>query len=181
MSARNAWGVVVIYLVPHLMLSARPVRCANDVNHTVNISQTTVRDAMSSRGSTSDALFLQVYSDIFILKDGSTLANTDTRALDTMRASVQRLLAVGSHDNLLAVARGLSDHALLRVLFLAVAGEFTVAQPPTALQQRCALVVDASSGELVLRDSQITQSVILEVLLIVSIVCLMRAWGGRQS
>jgi hypothetical protein len=40
-------------------------------------------------------------------------------------------------------------------------------------------VVDAGTGELALKDSAEAQSVILEVLLIVSIVCLMRTWAGR--
>lgn len=163
-----------------LILSVYPIYLRALANNTNTTAASADADSHPDGGSANDALFLQVYTDIFILRDGSTLTKTDSRAIDTMRASVQRLLAVGSHDDLLAVARVLPDHALLRLLFLAVAGELTVAQPLSALSQRCALVVDASSGELVLRDSQITQSVILEVLLIVSIICLMRAWGDRQ-
>jgi hypothetical protein len=45
------------------------------------------------------------------------------------------------------------------------------------MPQRCGIVVDPSSGALVLQDSAATQSVILETLLIVSIVCLVKAWG----
>jgi hypothetical protein len=132
-----------------------------------------------ARGETDGALFRQVYAKIFTLRDGSVLADTDTRALDTMRASVQRLLAVGAGADAVAIARGLPDDALLRLLFLAVAGNFTVADKGgSGLPQRCSLVVDARTGGLGLRDSAATQSVILEVLLIISIVCLMRVWGG---
>ena len=127
-----------------------------------------------------DQLFLHVYSSVFSLRDGSQLDDTDTRALDTLRASVQRLLDVDGDADVLSVARAARDEALLRILFLAVAGEFTVSRSPSALPQRCALVVDASSGALVLKDSATTQSVILEVLLIVSIACLMRAWGEQR-
>jgi hypothetical protein len=123
-------------------------------------------------------LFQQVYSDIFRLSDGSRLGGGDSRAVDAMQSSVQRLLAAGSGADLLGVARDLPDEDLLRVLFLAVVGNFTTDQSPSALPQRCALVVDAASGRFVLKDSGSTQSVILEVLLIVSIVCLVRAWGS---
>ena len=137
-------------------------------------------DRPSNDTTDTKGLFLRVYASVFSLKDGSQLDDTDTRAVDTLRASVQRLLGVGTGADTLSAARRSSDEELLRILFLAVAGEFTVSQSPSALPQRCALVVDASSGELVLRDSTVTQSVILEVLLIVSIVCLMRAWGDQR-
>lgn len=98
--------------------------------------------------------------------------------MDAMQGSVQRLLAVGADADLLSVARGLPDEELLRVLFLAVVGDFTTDQSPSALPQKCALVVDPGSGGFVLKDAGTTQSVILEVLLIISIVCLLRAWRG---
>ena len=82
---------------------------------------------------------------------------------------------------ILGAARALPDAALLQVLLLAVAGNFTVDQSPSALQQQCGIVVDGGTGALVLRDNSATQSVILEVLLIVSIVCLLRAWGEKKG
>lgn len=126
------------------------------------------------------ALFRQVYGEIFTLRDGSTLAGTDTRALDTIKTSVQRLLGLAPGIGVLGAARALPDDALLRILFLAVAGNFTVADRlGSGLPQQCALVVDAGTGELMLRDAGEAQSVILEVLLIVSIICLMRTWGAK--
>ena len=134
----------------------------------------------NATASDPPGLFLQVYGEIFTLRDGSVLADTDTRALDTIKTSVQRLLGVGPRAGVLEAARGLPDDELLRVLFLAVAGNFTVAdRGGSGLPQRCALVVDAGTGELALKDRAEAQSVILEVLLIVSIVCLMRTWGGK--
>ena len=131
-------------------------------------------------GADQQGLFRQVYGEIFTLRDGSTLADTDTRALDTIKTSVQRLLGVGPGVGVLEAARGLGDGDLLRILFLAAAGNFTVAdRGGSGLPQECALVVDAGTGELRLKDGGETQSVILEVLLIVSIVCLMRTWGER--
>ena len=122
-------------------------------------------------------LLHDTYTDTFRLRDGSTLASVDAAALAAMRGSVQRLLAVGVDDNILNHTRALPDDRLLGLLLLAVAGNFTVGQS-TALPQRCGIVVDPGSGALVLRDNAAAQSVILEVLLIVSIVCLVRAWGG---
>ena len=99
-------------------------------------------------GNVSDqaGLFLQVYGEIFTLRDGSVLADTDTRALDTMKTSVQRLLGVPPGVRVLDAARVLPEDELLRVLFLAVAGNFTVAdRGGSGLPQRCALVVDAAA------------------------------------
>jgi hypothetical protein len=126
-------------------------------------------------------LFSQVYSEVFHLRDGSRLGNKNSRVVDAMQSSVQRLLATGEGGDLLTVARSLPDEELLRVLFLAVVGNFTTDQSPSALPQRCALVVDAATGNFILKDSGSQQSVILEVLLIVSIICLVLAWGGGQS
>ena len=124
-------------------------------------------------------LLHDTYTDTFRLRDGSTLASVDAAALTAMRGSVQRLLAVGEGSDLLNPTRTLPDDRLLGILLLAVAGNFTVGQS-TALPQRCGIVVDPGSGALVLRDNAAAQSVILEVLLIVSIVCLVRAWGGSK-
>ena len=68
---------------------------------------------------------------------------------------------------------------MLGLLLLAVAGDFTVDQSPSALPQRCGIVVDPGTGALVLRDNAVAQSVVLEVLLIVSIVCLLSAWARK--
>ena len=124
-------------------------------------------------------LLYDTYTDTFRLRDGSTLASVDAAALTAMRGSVQRLLAVGEGGDILNHTRTLPDDRLLGILLLAVAGNFTVGQS-TALPQRCGIVVDPGSGALVLRDNAAAQSVILEVLLIVSIVCLVRAWGGSK-
>lgn len=126
----------------------------------------------------STSLTRDVYTHVFRLNDGSHLANTDTAAVTSMINNVQRLLDCRPGDDILEHARNASDSDILRLLFLAVAGNFTVDQSPSALPQRCALVIDPGTGSLMFRDSGTTRSVILEVLLIVSIVCLLRAWGG---
>jgi hypothetical protein len=126
---------------------------------------------------TTDYLFHQVYSDVFRLQDGSVIGTGRTRAVDAMQSSVRRLLAIDANSDILRVSRTLDDEFLLRVLFLAVVGNFTTDQTPSALPQRCALVVDAASGNFVLKDHETTQSIILEILLIISIICLVRAWG----
>ena len=138
-------------------------------------------DSNTSAPLLSQYVFHQVYTDVFRMRDGSQLKGANGRALDAMQSSVQRLLAIGASGDILGAARGLPDEDLLRVLFLAVVGNFTTDQSPSALPQRCALVVDAGSGDFVLKDTSTTQSVILEVLLIVSIVCLLRAWGGSNG
>jgi hypothetical protein len=119
-----------------------------------------------------------VYTQVFRLSDGSHLANTDTAAVNSMLDNVHRLLACRPGDDVIGILRNNSDGDILRTLFLSVAGNFAVEQSSSALPQRCALVVDPGTGSLMFRDSSTTRSVIIEVLLVVSIVCLLRAWGG---
>lgn len=126
-------------------------------------------------------LLHDAYTSTFRLRDGSSLLSVNSAALDAMRGSVERLLAVGEGVDWLTHTRTLPDDRLVRILLLAVAGNFTVDQSPSAIPQRCGIVVDPGSGALVLRDNAAAQSVILEVLLIVSIVCLVRAWGGDKT
>ena len=126
-------------------------------------------------------LLHDTYASTFRLRDGSTLSSVDSEALHAMRDSVQRLLAVGENVSFLNHTRSLPDDRLLGILLLAVAGNFTVDQSPSAIPQKCGIVVDSATGALMLRDNAAAQSVILEVLLIVSIVCLVRAWGGGKA
>lgn len=119
-----------------------------------------------------------VYTQVFRLSDGSHLANTDTAAVNSMMDNVHRLLACRPGDDVIGIFRNNSDSDILKVLFLSVAGSFAVEQSSSALPQRCALVVDPGTGSLMFRDSSATRSVIIEVLLVISIVCLLRAWGG---
>ena len=126
-------------------------------------------------------LLHSAYTDTFHLSDGSSLVSVESAATDAMQDSLRRLVACGPSADVLNFTRTLPDQRLLRLLLLAVAGNFTVDQSPSALQQQCGIVVDPGTGALILRDSRATQSVILEVLLIVSIVCLLRAWGDRRD
>ena len=124
------------------------------------------------------ALLHAVYTSVFRLRDGSALTSIDSTAAEAMRGGVRRILSARDGDVLLNLTRNLPDDRLLGLLLLAVAGNFTVDQSPTALPQRCGIVVDPGTGGLVLRDNAVAQSVVLEVLLIVSIVCLLVAWGS---
>ena len=146
---------------------------------------------------------------MFRLRDGSQLAGGDSETLNAMVYNIKRLLLgisppstplpfisdIQNPNNqnpnnqnlnhniteLMHFVRTLPDMDLMRVLLLAVAGDFIVDHSPSAIQQRCAVVVDPGSGGLVLRDNNASQSVILDVLLIVSIVFLLKAWGGEES
>lgn len=128
-----------------------------------------------------DPLLLHtVYTSVFRLRDGSTLAGVDAAALETMRGNLQRLVDNTTAEILPAV-RALPDDRLLGLMLLAVVGNFTTYQGASALPQECGVVVDGGTGALVMRNSSAAQSVILEVLLIVSIVCLLRAWGDKKG
>jgi hypothetical protein len=136
----------------------------------------------STHAHLDPTLLHTVYTSIFRLRDGSSLTSVDSTAIDAMKGSVLRILAVGEGEkDWLNFTRSLPDDRLLSVLLLAVAGNFTVDQSPSAIPQRCGIVVDPGTGALILRDNAVAQSVILEVLLIVSIVCLLSAWGTPRG
>ena len=141
----------------------------------------------------------RVYSSVFSMRDGSELSPLGIRAVDTMILHVARLLDASlidvsnlkasspapeiSSESILAFARrNITDAHLWKILFLAVAGNSTVYQPRAAqaVPQQCSLVADPSSGELAFYDSSSTRSVILEVLLIICLLCLLRAWSKMR-
>ena len=149
---------------------------------------------MNPAPAIASALPIQVYSSVFSLRDGSEISPLGLRAVDTMVLHVGRLLdfqAVpssgqgeeGGGDSILEFARrNISDAHLWKILFLAVAGNSTVYQPRAAqaVPQQCALVADPATGELAFFDSGNTRSVILEVLLIICLLCLLRAWSKMK-
>jgi hypothetical protein len=136
---------------------------------------------LSTDSTLDTSLLHDVYTSIFRLRDGSALVSVDSTAVEAMRGSVGRLLSASGSVDFLNLTRSLPDDRLLGLLLLAVAGNFTVDQSPSAIPQKCGIVVDPGTGALMLRDNAVAQSVILEVLLIVSIVCLLSAWGTAKE
>lgn len=136
--------------------------------------------------TTNDALMTilsnQVFREVFKLKDGSQLTDTNPISVTLMTNNVARLINTASISNVLNATRASSDRDLLKLLFLAVAGNFVVEnKEQDVLNRRCTLVVDPGTSALVVEDTSSTQYVILEVLVIVSIICLLRAWEGFKS
>lgn len=124
----------------------------------------------------------QVFREVFKLKDGSQLTETNPISVNLMTNNVARLINTASISNILNATRALSDRDLLKILFLSVAGNFVVEnKEQDILNRRCTLVVDPGTSALVVEDTSSTQYVILEVLVIVSIICLLRAWEGFKS
>ena len=187
MRASAVTSVLLPYLSPLYVLClfsgiTPQTVCLESTSYNVSSLPSTPIPSDPRPASPSPALLHDVYASVFRLRDGSTLASIDSTAAEAMRGSVSRILsAQGESEDLLSLARSLPDDRLLALLLLAVAGNFTVDQSPSALPQRCGIVVDPGTGALVLRDNAVAQSVVLEVLLIVSIVCLLGAWGSPRE
>jgi len=96
--------------------------------------------------------------------------------------NVKRLLSYPNATDVVGAARNQSDEKILKLLFLAVAGNFVINPlEKTALPQRCSLSVNPGTGMLILNDNTSTQNIVLECLVIISIVCLLRAWGDFKT
>ena len=125
----------------------------------------------------------QVFREVFKLKDGSQLTETNPISVILVTNSIARLLNTASTpSSVLNATRASSDRELLKILYLAVAGNFVVERKEQdVLSRRCTIVVDPGTTALVVEDTSSTQYVILEVLIIVSIICLLRAWEASKA
>lgn len=125
----------------------------------------------------------QVFREVFKLKDGSQLTETNPISVSLVTNNIARLLNTASTpSNVLNATRASSDKDLLKILYLAVAGNFVVeSREQDVLSRRCTIVVDPGTTALVVEDTSSTQYVILEVLIIVSIICLLRAWEASKT
>jgi hypothetical protein len=134
-------------------------------------------DCGFSLESNSFSLEKEVYSNTFLMSDGSELTDVKHNAVNGMIQNARRLLEIPNNESITSSVRNSSDDKILKIIFLAVAGNFVVYQGHSGtISQTCSLVINPGSGALVLRDNFNTQSVIMEVLVIVSIICLLRSW-----
>jgi hypothetical protein len=143
-----------------------------------NYTYTLLFFIISANANTIREIQREIYIDTFRLQDGSRLTEFSNVALNVMINNVKRLLSQPFNEDIINATRQLNDEAILKILYLAVAGNFVTSNvEKSALPQRCTLYVNPGTGALVLSDNTSTQNIVLECLVIISILCLLRAWS----
>lgn len=110
--------------------------------------------------------------------DGGPIFGGDlsVRAVSGLEQQVKRVLGADpSLDLNISAMRDLSDPELLRILFLAVLGNFTSAAA-SEWQQPCRLVVDTKSGLVHLRDAPPVASLALKIVVALLVAVQFKRW-----
>ena len=124
----------------------------------------------------------KVYSETFLMSDGSQLGNIEHYAVKAMNQNARRLLEIANNESIVANIKNSTNEKILKIVYLAVAGNFVVYQGQSGgISQTCSLVINPSTGNLVPKDKSNTQNLIMEVMVIISIICLLRSWKGESK
>jgi hypothetical protein len=110
--------------------------------------------------------------------DGGPVFGQDLglRAVNELEQQVKRVIGADPALDLnVSSVRGLSDPELLRILFLAVMGNFTSAAG-AGWQQPCSLVVDSQSGLIRVHDSIPVASLALKVVVTLLVAVQFKQW-----
>lgn len=127
-------------------------------------------------GATPD-YFVDVANQALRL-DGGPLFGRDLsiRAISGLEQQVKRILGTDPALDLnVSAMRELPDPELLRILFLAVLGNFTSAAG-SEWQQPCSLVVDTKSGLVRLRDTPAVASLALKIVVALLVAVQFKKW-----
>jgi len=126
--------------------------------------------ALSSALATP-AYFASVANEALRIKGGAALGPLDTEPITRLEQQVKRVMGADPSLPLnVSEVAGLPEPELLRILFLAVIGNFT-SSAAAAWQQPCSLLVDPADGSFVLddgarRDAQAIKAVVVLLLIV---------------
>lgn len=130
----------------------------------------------ASRCEGAPAYFANVANQVLRLEGGPLLGEGSLRALSGLEQQVKRILGADPALDLnVSSVRELQDPDLLRILFLAVLGNFTSAAAAD-WQQPCQLVVDTHSGLVQVRDTLPVASLALKVVVTLLVAVQFKQW-----
>jgi hypothetical protein len=121
--------------------------------------------------------FASVANQALRLEGGAVLGkDLGVRAVTELEQQVKRVMGADPSLELnVSAVRGLSDPELLRLLFLAVLGNFTSAAG-AGWQQPCSLVVDTHTGLVRVQDLQPVASLALKVVVTLLVAVQFKQW-----
>jgi hypothetical protein len=122
--------------------------------------------------------FASVANAVLATKDGSRFASSNVPALLQLEQQVKRVMAADpSKDLNVSEVREWSDIQILRILLLAVMGNFTVGDKGP---MECSLQIDADTGYIVPESPGTTPSVALKIILAILVVIQLRYWYQEE-
>jgi hypothetical protein len=130
----------------------------------------------SSECESTPAYFASVANQVLRLEGGPLLGGGSLRAVSGLEQQVKRVMGADPALDLnVSSLRELQDPDLLRILFLAVLGNFTSAAAGD-WQQPCQLVVDTHSGLIRVLDTLPVASLALKVVVTLLVAVQFKQW-----
>lgn len=120
--------------------------------------------------------FAAVVNSALPLKGGASLGPTDVMAVMLLEQQVKRIMGANPAQDLnVSQVRELDDPTLLRLLLLAVLGNFTTSAA-ASWGSPCALVLDPSDGRIEVRSPPSTELLALQVVVVLLMVVQFGGW-----
>jgi hypothetical protein len=122
------------------------------------------------------APLISVANEVYLVQGGAKLSESNTRVAFALEQQVKRVAAMDpALDFNVTVIRELPDRDLLRILLLAVLGNFTTAQGGT-WGKPCSLSIDQQTGSVQIHDTAGEDTAALKVLLVLLCLIQIRQW-----
>jgi len=125
--------------------------------------------------------FPSVANTVLKMRGGASLSGVDVLAVSQLEQQVKRVIqADPAQDLAMSSVRAMTDQDLLRVLLLAVIGNFTSAQG-NSWNQPCTLVVDPKTGQVEIQEQPVLAGIALKVIVVILIAVQIRQWVWDSS
>lgn len=121
-------------------------------------------------------LLIPMANEVYILQGGAKLSETNTKVAFSLEQQVKRVAAMDpALDFNVSYIRDLPDKDLVRILLLAVLGNFTTAQGGDWAKP-CSLSIDKNTGNVQIHDTTGQDTAALKVLLVLLCLIQIRQW-----
>jgi hypothetical protein len=119
---------------------------------------------------------ISVANEVYMLQGGAKISESNTRVAFSLEQQVKRIAAMDpSLDFNVTNVRELPDKDLMRILLLAVLGNFTTAQGGDWAKP-CSLAIDKNTGSVTIHDTIGQDTAALKVLLVLLCLIQIRQW-----
>ena len=119
---------------------------------------------------------ISVANEVYMVQGGAKLSESNTKVAFSLEQQVKRIAAMDpSLDFNVTMIRELPDKDIMRILLLAVLGNFTTAQGGSWAKP-CSLSIDKNTGNVQIHDTAGQDTAALKVLLVLLCLIQIRQW-----